>query len=509
MKRLVTCSAVLSLSVFTAASQASIAPEPSVTVKPAVTRSIPSSARPAGSAATSTAVQANAPHAITPTPAVLASIAGIVRTVGLDPNSDNGRLLTQWLINALNDPDSRRYALTLAQSNRSDIKQGSQTHVSQMNAALRRLNADDRLALLRSYTQLLSGMTPEQCAVLSDGAKGDFASALSMLSPKQFEQALAILTSIIKANAVNPPSSETYSTAAILKADGDLTSATNTAWAKLRKHDPELPLVPETGVKSRAACLAFGSLYESLLAMKEPERAIASWDVLSSPWKGMLAAQLASNPDQYIDSDFDIQDLPAEMVRHLPKSGAHPMPYGRVVVLTEWTNAKDPHSHYKIEQSFRNMHDTGVIVSVERLAGVPRQTYATFSAVYGDVDLKSHSVSIGEPYFPPGLMPAEYDAKLDADAFEPRPGTPIYMPAALPSRDNDRGADCTVSARYAASKIDPAFTGDAVDLKCSAVGEHFEYEESYLYDYRFALHNYEIDDSGLGYVTKRTVSITH
>lgn len=446
--------------------------------------------------------------ATAPTPAVTLPptvVDSMVKAMGLEPDSEAGRVATRWFKHAFSDPDLREPLRSLLESKTTPTSDTSRFPLGMS------FSADQRVHFIRSVLHFLSSLTSRQCATFSKG-QGYTTKAISQLSPVQLDEMFGLIEWTLKTSVQSHTQHESYTTEQLLDADNAVEMHAEAAVAKQHSIEPALLQDPPALLASRHACGVVTTMLKTLLQTAEPTRSIATWDLLSSPWAGFIFQHLLRNPDQYIDQHFDVSALPPHLVEHLPAAGSRPLGYKRIVVDADWENRSTPSVNGRYQKTYWNLHDTGVVATASRgLDDVGNPTSGSFATEYGEFALTDQTIGSGYRVVPPSRFPSSDYPTLDGGGPIPQPNSKYREPVPQPSRERLREIRCETFEKYPASTIEKDLTGDAVDVSCQAIwdkGVKYESRDSYLYDYNISIRRFEIDSDGLSVLRIRNITVT-
>ena len=429
-----------------------------------------------------------------------------VRKLGFEPSSDAGTVAKRWLVQTLTDPDWRKIlAPTSRPSGNSPANNNPATSLGAT------LSPHERETVLRIFLAAVSGLQPEQCGQMA-GQRGTSVPP-NILSAKQLDALLTLLNSAVKRSARGGVPKESYSVAQALDADSTVEKRTE---AELRENKEitasEMQDMPAIS-KGKHACIAASTVFRSMLEVPEPDRTVASWDFLSSPWHGTATQHVLQTAEQYAMSEFGLDKLPAQIAARLPAADSRPLAFRTVVVQGEWENRSHPEYDGRYRKTYWNLHNSGAVATfLSRDDADAEVVWGYFQTEFGFAGLKDQEIGTGIRILPPKAFPVSQFSTVSESNFVPQPNGSFRIPATQPSTDHVRDYQCETYGRYPASNVFRDLKGDAVDVSCRAVSDtgstEYQVREAFLYDYGISVRLFEIDSYGLTLSSIRNVTVT-
>ncbi|PCE34005.1 hypothetical protein [Burkholderia ubonensis] len=391
--------------------------------------------------------QAQSPAPASSTPAIpdaaMAQLGARARAfvtgLEVDPDSENGRILVQWLIKIALVPE---FSANLSTLDASPNPLGSVT-----------FSSENRLKMLRSM-KVVASESRDDCKIKQPG-RDDLGGLAKTLSPKGLRSALEMIEVILTQRSGQAGVEEHYTVAELLDADARLNSVA----------------LPESLSKGHESdnCALFAFLIDAVVALPEPQRRRATYEFFKRIGGGKQASEsVLGDPAAYLDDVFDERRLPDSIRRRLPPDGSRPLPFSRLIVDAEWVNKSAPEAAFLITDTYVNRRNNGVVaelVTSQDKSG--KTTWSDFTLSFGIADMFYQSVGSDTT-----MLRTLKDDTAIAIANQPMvKGKRIEIPIPQPSRKGELSRRCEVGMTVPASTIFHTLTGDAVDLACSEIGK--------------------------------------
>jgi hypothetical protein len=357
---------------------------------------------------------------------------------GLDPASDNGRLLMDVFTRIAADAEYREKFSKFSQARGMF---GGQ------------LSPDDRLRVLHLMKDLAQGQKGDCDAIAANGR--DFVLLAKTLSPHGFKDLLEILE--ISVGRSMPDSyDERYTASELLAAESDLESG---LVAKLtpqfsEKRTPNFCDVVVAGV-------------DTIDAVPPASRQRATYEFFQTlDHKPSARTKVLTDPSAYLDDMFDERRLPDSIRRKLPANGSRPLPYARLVIDAEWHHRTKPNNPSPFKDTFVNRRNNGVIAElVTPGADSTPKDWSDFYLSFGVADLLRQNVGSG--LTPLGTL--QDATAVELASLPLLEGHSIAFPVPLPSEYGETARTCEVGKTVPASTVFRSLDGDAVELHCKFV----------------------------------------
>lgn len=391
-------------------------------------------------------------------PAVMTNerIRQYVAQSGLDPDSDNGRLLVKFFARMAADAAFRDKITRLPQM---QGRFGAQ------------LSPEDRMHVLQLFKDMAQGPKSDCNAFQNNGS--DFFLMAKTLSTRGFQDMLEFVEIVADSNARNA-NDEQYTTAERLDAEAGLESAL------------EANLSSQPGAKGVSNfCDVIRVSASTIDALPPASRQRATYEFFQSlAGKTSARYQVLADPYAYLDDEFDERRMPDSIRRKLPENGSRPLPFSRLAFDAEWRHSWMPNQPKPFTDTFVNRRNNGVIAELLTPgADSARQNWSDFYLSYGIADLLTQNVGVGE-LTPLGTLK---DGTAIEAANQPLiEGHSIEMPVPLPSPDGEISKTCEVGKRVPASTVFKTLDGDAVNLHCKRVtkrGKTMRFDAAWLVNY--------------------------
>jgi hypothetical protein len=398
------------------------------------------------------AAQAGATAGSAKLPDAQAIRANIAR-LGIDPDSEKGRLLMQWSIRIAGDP-----ALL-----------AGLTRMSRHPLGEAPVSAEDRMRLLHLLKDMVSA-SPQDCHAFGTYGR-DFTALEKAVSARTLRDLMEMLTIILKSDHPDQNQEEHYSLTELLD-----------TWASLEAiKPPEM----EDAKSVQKACESMVPLIDVFIALPEPLRDRATYLVLQIlRGQGLPQNKVLEDPFAYLDDTFDERRLPEAMRRQLPADGSIPLPYSRITIDANWVNQAKPTVSTPFKDIFINRRNNGVIAELTTTADKSGATdWADFSLSYGIADIVSRSVGRSVTM----LDTARDDASLAAANQAFVQGEHVDVPVPQQSNEARKLRKCDVGQTLPASSVFGSLTGSAIRLSCAEVnryGTATTLRGAWLTDYR-------------------------
>ncbi|KUZ94049.1 hypothetical protein WI40_20485 [Burkholderia ubonensis] len=359
-----------------------------------------------------------------------------VTGLGVDPDSENGRILVQWLIKIAQVPE---YRANLSALDASSNPLGSVT-----------FSPENRLKMLRSMKEVASE-SRDGCKLKQPG-RNDFGGLAKTLSPKGFRSALETIEIILTQQA---GVEERYTVAELLDADARFNSVA-LAESLSKGHESD-------------NCALFAFLIDAVVVLPEPQRQRVTYEFFKRIGGGKQASEsVLGDPAAYLDDVFDERRLPDSMRRRLPPDGSRPLPFSRLIVDAEWMNKTAPAASFAVTDTYVNRRNNGVVaelITSQDKSG--KTTWSDFTLSFGIADMFYQSVGSDTTM----LRTLKDDTAIAIANQSMVKGKRIEIPIPQPSRKGELSRRCEVGVTVPASTIFRTLTGDAVDLDCSEIGK--------------------------------------
>ncbi|KAG8150292.1 hypothetical protein BFF94_027785 [Burkholderia catarinensis] len=385
---------------------------------------------------------------------------------GLDPDSENGQIMTAWFTRILQDPD---YIAKLR--SRRGLLAGE---------AGTMLPAAERLKLLR-LMKIISSDSQNGCEAVKLASGGDLVSLAKTSSPKVLRN-LFELVDIDAAKRDASSQDEHYTVAELLEVEARLNAIASRP-EFFKKDTP-------------SSCASIGLVYDLIDRLPEPEQRRATYDFFKMMSEGKSASEtVLADPFAYRDEVFDDRRLPDAIRSQLPPDGSRPFPYARLIVDGEWVNKMTPKASGPYIDTYVNRHNNGVVVDLltpKSTSGNPR--WVSFDMWYGIADLMTQDVN---GRFDATMLGTQTKTSAIALANEPMTeGKRVEIALPQPSSHGQLTRRCEIGKTEPASSIFGTLTGNAINLDCSQVhkdGKTVRVRSVWLPDYGIEM-NKSIDD---------------
>lgn len=399
---------------------------------------------------------------------------------GLDPDSENGQIMTEWFTRAVQDPG---YLDRLRNP-------GSQP----TGGAGTMLPATERLKLLRLLKDI-SNDSHGGCDALKLVKSGELMSLAKTSSPKMLRNMVELADiSAFKSDASSED--EHYTVAELLEAE-----------ARLNAIGSQQELLKQGASNS---CASLGILYDIVAKLPEQERSRATYDFFKMMSGGKSASELVlADPFAYLDEVFDDLHLPDVIRDRLPANGSRPLPYARLIVNGEWVNKATPGDSGPFTDTFVNRHNNGVVVDLIAPNGVSgKARWVGFDMWYGLADLMTQNVN-GRLYAT--MLGTQNETSAIDLANEPMTeGKSFEIALPQPSSHGQLTRRCEIGKTEPASITFGTLTGNAVNLDCSEThkdGKTVRARSVWLVDYGIELYKSFDDEDGRTDVIIKNISI--
>ena len=400
--------------------------------------------------------QAQAAAPVNPAAMTNERIRQYVAQSGLDPDSDNGRLLVKFFARIAADATLRSRIAGLSQM---QGKFGAQ------------LSPDDRMRVLQLFKDLAQGPKSDCDAFRNNGS--DFFLMAKTLSARSFQDMLEFVEIVADGNARNA-NDEQYTVAQRLDAEARVESALETKWST------------QPGAKDTSNfCEAIGLFADAIDAVPPASRQPATYEFFRGlAGKTSARGEVLADPYAYLDDEFDERRMPDSIRRKLPENGSRPLPFSRLAFDAEWRHQSTPNQPESFTDTFVNRRNNGVIAELLTPgADSGRPDWSYFFLSYGIADLLTQHVGTRE--LTPICKPADGTA-IEAANQPLIEGHSIEMPVPLPSPDGEISKTCEVGKTVPASTVFKSLDGDAVNLHCKRVtkrGKTMRFDAAWLVNY--------------------------
>ncbi|WP_322013250.1 hypothetical protein [Paraburkholderia sp. J12] len=357
---------------------------------------------------------------------------------GLDPDSDNGRLLVELFTRVATDAEFRNKFIKFSQSRGVFDEQ---------------LSPDDRMRMLHLFKDLAQGPKDDCTALSAHGS--DFVLMAKTLSTPGYKDVLEI-TEILVGNSMPDSYDERYTTAELLDAEAQLESAL------------ESKLTPQLNAKGAPnLCEIMSASVDAIDAMPPASRQRATYEFFQTMANRPSArAKVLADPSAYLDDMFDERRLPDSIRRKLPENGSHPLPYSRLVIDAEWRHQSKPDKPSPFKDTFVNRRNNGVVAELIMPGGdSTKPDWSGFYLSYGFADLLTQNVG-GELT---QLGTLKDGTAVDVASQPLLEGNHIEFPVPLPSEEGETSKTCEVGKVVPASTVFKSLDGNAVELHCQFV----------------------------------------
>lgn len=405
-----------------------------------------------------------------------------VAKAGVDPDSENGRVLVQWLIRIAADPAYRAKLLALPHG-------GNPFRNLQ-------LSPEDRLNVLRLMSDLASS-SPNDCRVVEmQGKSGDFFAAAKTLSTRGLQDFVGMMDILAKPGSVQSGTDENYTVAELLDADA---------------HFDAIALPGSSALKSASnPCEIMRLIYGQLAALPQPVQQRATYDLFKALGGGEMASgSVLDDPSAYLDDVFDERRLPESIRSLLPADGSRPLPFSRVIVNGEWVNKTTPGDSGPFTDTLVNRRNNGAVAELITAPDSSGQArWSAFILSYGGAELLSQTV---ESRTDVTMLATLKDGAAIAAANQPLvEGKRIDFPLPQPIREGQTSRSCEVAKTIPASTIFGSLTGDAIETLCTEVQKNGVKTHSrgvWLVDYGIGMPMTIEDEDGRTDVVVKNVTI--
>jgi hypothetical protein len=380
-----------------------------------------------------------------PAPAVTSErIRQLLSQSGVDPESDNGRLVVELFTRIATNAEYR-------------------DRFTRQGMFGGQLSPDDRLRMLHLMKDMAQTQKSDCDALAPKGR--DFILLAKTLPPRAFKDLLGVLEISIE-RSIPDPDNEQYTTAELLAAESELESAL------------EAKITPQSTANGKPNfCEVLIRSVDAIDAMPETLRQPATYEFFQTiARKPSAREKVLADPSAYLDDMFDERRLPDSTRRKLPENGSHRLPYARLVIDAEWRHQWKPNEPSPFKDTYVNRRNNGVIAEmVTPGADNPRQNWSGFYLDYGVVDLLTQNV--GSQLTLLGTL--KDDTAVEVASQPLLEGHSIQFPVPLPSEDGESARTCEVGKTVPASTLSKSFDGEAVELHCKFVKksgstEHFD-----------------------------------
>jgi hypothetical protein len=379
---------------------------------------------------------------------------------GIDPNSDQGKILLRWLAKAAEDPAWQAAA-------RSGTLDVSAVWASS-------LSSTDRHKALRLIANLVGG-TASDCLVLR--SHRDLYVTAATMSPPGLENVMELLQ-ILADNAASPHPAEAYSTADLIQGDAAIVDIL-LAHAKAQGDSGE-------------DCKTFAAQLDAVLALPEPVRDFATFEFFQArKRRKLMLMTVLADPIAYLDEEFDERRLPDSMQASLPQAGSDYLPFRRITFDGVWVNTATPSNNVPFKDTFINRRDNGVISEV---TVTPK--WVDFNLTFGVATLRAQKLSLVAP-----TKVADYPVAFDPLRAGHALASGDQVDLALPERASEGPSSlhCVVGNRAAASTVFASLKGESLELECTethANAPSTKWNGVWLERYRIVWVNWIVDDRG-------------
>jgi hypothetical protein len=405
-----------------------------------------------------------------------------VAKAGLDPDSDNGRVLVQWLIRIAADPAYQAKLLALPRG-------GSPFGNMQ-------LSPEDRLNVLRLMSDLASS-SPNDCgAFMMQEKSGDLFAMAKTLSTRGLQDFIGVMDILAKPRSVQSGTDGNYTVAELLDADAHFDASDSPASSALKS--------------ASTPCEVMRLIYVPIAALPQPVQQRATYELFKAFGGGEMASgSVLDDPSAYLDDMFDERRLPESIRSLLPADGSRPLPFSRVIVDGEWVNKTTPADSAPFTDTYINRRNNGVIAEFDNSPDSSGKTiWSDFTLTYGYADLLSQTV---EGRSDVTMLAALKDGAAIAAANQPLVERKrIDLPLPQPKRDGQTSRSCEVGKTIPASTIFGSLTGDAIETVCTEVrkdGVATHVRSVWLADYGIVIARTIEDQDGRTDVVVKNVTI--
>ncbi|SDG43406.1 hypothetical protein SAMN05216466_103334 [Paraburkholderia phenazinium] len=348
---------------------------------------------------------------------------------GIDPDSEQGRVITYWVVKIARDPAWR------------PVGAGQMPKLSAFWAI--GLSPDDRLKVMRLLKDIATD--PANDCRTSPLQETDFMAFAKKASPRTFEDGMEMLQ-IAMDSSKSGRAADHYSLADLLDAEACLNATP--------------PLPPGTPGYPPGPCGQLVYAIDALDKSPEPTRERGSYDFLQVMSHGKAAFQsVLDDSVAYFDEHFDERRLPEAMRRSLPADGSRPLPYSRITVDAQWVNKTTPGDDAVFKDVFVNRRNNGVIGELVTADG-----WSDFTLSYRLASLRIQTVGTGMATTQMGTLEDLGAIAVANGALVP--GESIHIAAPQPS-EGGKSTDCVVGQSSPASQIFPSLKGAAIGLQCA------------------------------------------
>ncbi|WP_063900298.1 hypothetical protein [Burkholderia ubonensis] len=400
--------------------------------------------------------------------------------IGVDPDSENGRMLVHWLAKIAQDPEYRANLVAIPE------RGGAFANIMP--------SPEGRLAMLRLMKERANASRNDCKNVQPSG--NDLGAIAKTLSPKEFRNTLDLIDLVLRQRSAQPGEGERYTVAELLDVD-----------ARLNAMEPPKSLANGSELNS---CALFAFSIETIETLPEPERQRTTYEFYRFIIGGKSASDsVLGNPAAYLDDVFDERRLPDSIRRHLPPDGSRPLPYSRLIVDGEWVNKTTPADSAPYTDTYVNRRNNGVLAELITSPNSSGKTnWSNFTVTYGIAELLSQTVASNLNV---SRLATLKDDKAIAIANEPMfNGMHIEISVPQPSRKGQLSRRCEIGKTVSASTIFGTLTGEAVELDCSRVwknGTTSRVRAVWLTDYGIELARTIDDEDGRTDVIIKNVTI--
>lgn len=372
---------------------------------------------------------------------------------GVDPDSEQGQILMRWFTKLMGEP-GWRVAIAKGSTGRGILSMP--------------FSADDRLRILQLFND--AATEPSTECRLSVFQTTDFFTVAKTASPRLLEDVLEA-AEIVSQAATSPPPPEQYTLVDLLNAEARV------------KAKP----TPTSGTHAYPAgqCGTFARIVDSIVALPEPTRRYATYEVFRTMSGHKTAAQtVIADPSAYLDDEFDERQLPESLKRGLSADGSRPLPYARLIFDAEWVNKTTPADNKTFKNVFINRRNNGVIAELTS-SPTTAPIWSDFVLDYGVANLRTQTVSVTTAESELGTL--DDNATLAAANRDVVPG--INFDIAVPQPPSKKGMKAEhyeMGESVPASTIFPSLTGAAVKFTGTEIGndQPARWQGVWLADYR-------------------------
>ncbi|WP_244135102.1 hypothetical protein [Burkholderia sp. BCC0322] len=404
--------------------------------------------------------------------------------IGVDPDSENGRIIAAWFTRVAQNPD---YLARLS-SMRGKSGDGSDMI----------LPPAERLRFLRLMRDL-AGESKNGCE-MSKLVGNNLATMAKTSSPKLLRSTFELIDLIGERQSASSGDDEHYTVAELLE-----------VYARLDAIDLP-PWLAKQGKPDMCALVRFA--IDSLDTFPEQDQRRATYELFRAIAGGKSAPEVVlADPDAYLDDVFDEQRLPDAIRSRLPADGSRPLPYARLSIDGEWVNKTTPADSGPYVDTYVNRRNNGVVVELMTTKDASgNANWAAFGMGFGLADLLGQIVRTPRSAT---VLRMQKDAAAIASAMalgnDPlTEGKRFEIALPQPSSHGQLTRRCTIGKTEPASAVFGTLTGNAVNLDCSEVrkdGTTTRVRSVWLADYGIELSRTIDDQDGRTDVIIKNVTI--